>query len=95
MRTQPITNPADLPTDLIDVARAARLAKVHISAVHRWVQKAKIRAWKRCGRYLVSQAELFGLFEPVTKPTPIVEKVVPAEFARRRDERLRAAGLMQ
>lgn len=55
-----------LPDDLITSTVAAKLALCQVVAVHRWVQAGRIRGWKRAGRLFVSEAEVRGLFKPVT-----------------------------
>lgn len=90
---------ADLPEDLIDTTKAARLAKCHVTSVHRWIQRGQLRGWRRCGRMFVSQAELVGLFQNV-KPHLVVKEERRQERRDRRrhdvgvERRLRAAGLM-
>lgn len=66
-----------IPTDLIDMRQAARLAKTHISTCHRWRLTGRLRAWRRVGRWLVSRAELLDLFRPVApaRPRPVAEGV--------------------
>lgn len=59
-----------IPTDLIDLTEAAKKAKCHVSALHRWRLKGKIRSWRRCGRWFVSEAELMGLFQPFKPKQP-------------------------
>ncbi len=53
-----------IPDDLLDVTHAAKQARCHVATIHRWVRKGKLRGWKRCGRWFVSEAELYGLFTP-------------------------------
>lgn len=54
------------PPDLISPRAAAMLMKVHIATMFRWILKGKLRSWRRAGtRYMVSQADVMDLFEPV------------------------------
>ena len=48
------TPAAIVPSDLIEARHAARIAKVHVSGIHRWVLKGKLRGWRRVGRLFVS-----------------------------------------
>jgi excisionase family DNA binding protein len=73
-----------LPDDLIAPKVLARILRVHVSTVHRWIKKAKLRAWRRGGqRYLISEAEGRALIAPVT--------VTPSEAPRSRAEEELAA----
>jgi hypothetical protein len=61
-------HPAEVvPDDLIDVTQAAKEAHCHVGTIHRWIGKGRLRGWKRCGRWFVSQGELLGLFTPRTR----------------------------
>jgi hypothetical protein len=61
-----------LPDDLLPLTQAAKLLPgdrpgrgVHVSTLYRWVYSGRLRAWLRCGRVLVSRAEVLGLNRPV------------------------------
>jgi excisionase family DNA binding protein len=71
-----------LPSDLITPKEAARLLRVHVSTVHRWIRDGRLHAYKRATeRYLVRRADVEGM----------VREVVPLpEVTRLTDERRRA-----
>lgn len=67
--TNDFPNPP-LPADAIDVGRAARLVKCHVSTIHRWVLKGKMPGWyrgkgRRLRRLLVSRADVLAMVAPV------------------------------
>lgn len=51
-----------LPTDLIGLGQAARVACASRVAVWGWVKAGRLRSWRRVGRIFVSRAEVEGLF---------------------------------
>lgn len=57
----------EIPDDLIESRHAARLARAHISTIHRWVNIGAIRGVRRGpGRRLfVSRADVMKQMEPV------------------------------
>jgi len=85
-----------IPDDLITMSAAAKLAGAHLATVHRWRLTGRLRAWKRVGRYLVSRAELLGLFRPVEgKPvaTPAPTAQTTADWEREKAAILKRARL--
>src|SRR5262249_31092629 len=95
-----ITSQNDVPADLIYANDAARIAKVHLNSLDRWIMRGHLRAWKRVGRYLVSEAELRALTVPVAprRERQMPEYVETAAQRRKRErqprEMLERAGLM-
>jgi len=60
---------SEIPGDLITPNRAARIVKVHISTIHRWIQTSKVCAWRRgLERYLVSEADVRKMVAPYVPP---------------------------
>jgi excisionase family DNA binding protein len=58
--------PAELPTDLVPLSRAATHLHVNRATVWRWVRKGQLRAWRRAGSvYLVSLADIKEMLQPV------------------------------
>lgn len=83
------------PADLITPRRAARIVGVHISAIYRYVLKGKLRGWRRAGsRYLVSEAEVRALIQPVVVEVEeeIRTRAEEKDAAQASLERLRRAG---
>lgn len=76
-----------LPDDLINATAAARLAKCHISALHRWRMKGRLRGWRRVGRWHFSRREVLALFEhpqePPRLPSPTQQQREEADRRRR------------
>jgi predicted site-specific integrase-resolvase len=59
----------EVPTDLIELRHAARIAKTHVSTVRRWILDGKIRGFERQGERRakhrsVSRAELEAYLTP-------------------------------
>lgn len=61
-------NKGPLPSDLISTKKAAQLAKISISGLHRWIFKGRVRGWKRGDRWFVSRAEVEGQFRQYYVP---------------------------
>lgn len=93
------------PDDLITPGRAARILRLNVKTVYRWIvgdRKAdpptppKIRSWKRAGtRYMVSEADVRALLEP-TRPDQQPPPESRQQLDARRDaarERLRSQGV--
>ena len=55
----------NLPSDLIESRHAARIAQCHLNSLYRWVNRGRLRGWRRCGRTFVSRGELMALFERI------------------------------
>lgn len=64
------------PEDIIPASKAARLARIGLSGLWRWVLTGKLRGWKRGGRLFVSKADILATFEEITG-------VGEAEYRRR------------
>ena len=45
-----------LPEDLIELKAGARLLRVSMSTIHRWIRVRRIPAWKVGGRWFVAAA---------------------------------------
>lgn len=88
--------PDPAPADLIRPARAAQLLHVHICSLYRWIAAGKLRAWRRAGRrYVVSEADVKALLEPVVPREPAAGVETRAQRAARAahaEEVLKAAG---
>lgn len=84
-----------LPGDLITPKAAARLLKVHVSSVYRWILAGKVRAFRRAGaRYWISEAEVRAAWAEVepTQPTVIRTPAQDAAAARQAIAQMRADG---
>jgi excisionase family DNA binding protein len=55
----------ELPGDLIGVAEAARLLRVHVSCIYRWLHTGKLPAWRVVGRWWLSRADVLAVPEQV------------------------------
>lgn len=64
------------PEDIIPASKAARLARIGLSGLWRWVLTGKLRGWKRGGRLFVSKADILATFQEITG-------VGEAEYRRR------------
>lgn len=78
----------ELPDDLIGIKAATKLipspkagASTSLSTLYRWINKGKLRCWKRDRFRLVSRAQLLALLEP--QPLPIGAPV-PTSIEERR-----------
>lgn len=61
---------ATLPPDLVEPKVLARRLGVHLSTVHRWIHKGRLRAWHMAGsRYKVSLAEGLAMVVEVRPPS--------------------------
>jgi excisionase family DNA binding protein len=70
----------DLDADvLMTTNQAAKLLRVHLATVYRWVLSGKLPAWKRGGRLVVRRADLDGLLTPVV---PLRERPRPGPSAK-------------
>lgn len=60
------TDPKNLPSDLITVKEAARLAhNTHQSTIRRWVLSGKMPGYRLAGRkFLVSRADVLAMIQP-------------------------------
>jgi excisionase family DNA binding protein len=47
-----------LPDDLIETKTAARLLKVHVSAIYRWIASGKLPSWRVGGRHKLSRRDV-------------------------------------
>jgi excisionase family DNA binding protein len=52
-------------TDLLTTTEVARLLRVNAQTVHRWIQRGKLAAARRHGRYLVPRKAALALLEMV------------------------------
>ena len=52
---------ANLPEDTIGVVEAAKLLKVHVSCIYRWLHGKRIAAWRVGGRWWLSRAEVLAV----------------------------------
>lgn len=52
-----------LPDDLISTSHAARLARLHISGIRRWIKSGKVHGYRSGGRLWVSRAELMAQWQ--------------------------------
>ena len=63
------TTEPPLPPDAIDATRAARLLRLHVSSVHRWVGAGRLAGWRvgvgRRRRLFVRLADVCGCVEVV------------------------------
>lgn len=60
-----------IPDDLILPKEVARLHKVHVSTVHRWIRAGRLRAYKRAGhRVVVSKAAALAVLQQVVPKSP-------------------------
>jgi excisionase family DNA binding protein len=91
MTTEKIPAGAELPADLVTPRDVARLLKVHVSTVYRWIFDGKLASYRRAGcRYLVRRADVRAVLEPVRpSPTRPQEPILNGERAR---EFLRSRG---
>lgn len=75
------------PKDLIDVARAARRLRVHISTIFRWIQTGRLSAWKRRSiggkkaRFFVSKSAIDAAWTPTAARVPTPESASEREKA--------------
>ncbi len=61
--------PDHIPQDLVTPKQAARMLNRHTSAVYRWVQSGRLRAFQCAGqRLLISMADLAKVLQPVEVP---------------------------
>ncbi|MCI0741054.1 MAG: hypothetical protein L0Y72_18575 [Gemmataceae bacterium] len=89
----PLSEPEQLPADLIEARHAARIARIHVSGIHRWVLSGCIRGWKRRvrqgkhtrSRLFVSRGEIEQLFERVKVEHPTTQPVGEFSPATRRE----------
>lgn len=78
-----------LPGDLVTPREAARILRVHISTVYRWVLHGQLRGWKRAGwRYLVSRKDVEGMVAEVVVG-PAAPPGVDVDRAEAAEKRLR------
>lgn len=77
----------EIPDDLIESRHAARLARAHISTIHRWVNIGAIRGVRRGpGRRLfVSRADVMKQLEPVRVKAKGEPASAPTDTGRKRD----------
>jgi excisionase family DNA binding protein len=50
----------DFPDDLVDTFEAAKLTKLNVQVVRRWLRTGKIEGWRIARRWYVSKAELMS-----------------------------------
>jgi excisionase family DNA binding protein len=51
-----------IPEDLITTAHAARIARLHIAGIRRWIKSGRLPGYRIGGRWWVSRAELMELW---------------------------------
>jgi excisionase family DNA binding protein len=80
-----VCSPAEIPSDLIRISRAAKLVDVNPSTIWRWCHEGRLRSWKLVGSRRVSRAELMELLRPVeAAPTPIATPPAERGIVRRK-----------
>ena len=77
----------DIPDDLITTPHAARLARVHIATIRRWIFARKIGAYRIGGLWMVSRAELLAKWQRVEAVVPEPPERIETGTERRRHER--------
>lgn len=50
--------PSNRPKDLINTRRAARILRLHVNSVRRWIAEGKLTGYRHGGRWHVSKAEV-------------------------------------
>ena len=78
MRKVESVEAAPIPDDLITPNKAAKVARVSISSIYRWILSGMLPAFKRGGsRYLVSRKAVLACLVPV-RPKPGMDWRKPA-----------------
>jgi excisionase family DNA binding protein len=84
------TSPHEVPCDLITPKEAAKLVKVHLATLYRFLADGRLPCWTRAGtRKFVSRAAVLGLFAPPANVPP--DRVASHQEAV---ERLKGLGWM-
>jgi excisionase family DNA binding protein len=52
-----------LPADLIAIPEAAKMLRVHVTSVYRYVMRRQLAAYKVGGRYWLSRADVLGFVQ--------------------------------
>jgi excisionase family DNA binding protein len=52
-----------LPTDLIAIPEAAKILRVHVTSVYRYVMRRQLPAYKVGGRYWLSRGDVLGFVQ--------------------------------
>ncbi len=82
--------------DWIEVTAAAKLLKVNLATVYRWIQKGKLTKRKFGGRNRVSLSELEALLTPrepeTVRPSEAAQVLTRQEQSRQTREILKRAG---
>jgi excisionase family DNA binding protein len=83
-----------VPPDLISTSEAAKLAKVSLWSLYRWVAAGLIPAWRRGGRIFISKEDALGTFKRIVPARPAVLSAREQRLRREATEqRLRELGV--